>query len=89
MGIEGVHHEPRPLRPPVPGVSFGAARTPDIVLMLTQTTGVHNFCVDAQSAASINHFLLNRWNRDENGFLRVGLATFAGYGDYQKVEVDK
>ena len=57
-------------------------------LRLTQTTGVHNFCVDAQSAALTNRFLLDRWNRDDYGFLKVGLATFAGYGDYQKVEVE-
>ena len=44
-------------------------------LRLTQTTGVHSFCVDAHSAASTNHFLLDRWNRDDYGFLRVGLAA--------------
>ena len=56
-------------------------------LKLTQTTGVHSFSVDTQSAELVNNFLLDRWNRDRHGFLKVGHAIFAGYGDYDKVEI--
>ena len=58
-------------------------------LMLTPATGVHCFCVSESDAAAINTYLLDPWNRNEHGFLQVGLATFAGYGDYQRVEVNR
>ena len=56
---------------------------------MTQGTAVHDFCVSEREAALVHNYLVDRWNRDEHGFLTLGHATFAGYGDYQLVEVKK
>ena len=37
----------------------------------------------------VHNYLIDWWNRDDHGFLTLGHATFAGYGDYQLVEVKK
>ena len=58
-------------------------------LELTQATAVHDFCVSEREATLVHNYLVDRWNRDDHGFLTLGHATFAGYGDYQLVEVKK
>ena len=58
-------------------------------LQLEQECGVHCFRVRESDALEVSDFLLDMGNRDAHGFLRVGLATYPGYGSYKKVQVDR